>query len=119
MYKRALHLMDDSADGRQINSDLEISRALIAAKAGACDRAVPEATTLRRHTESNAEMCYQLAQVFAICREKDLTLEAISAALDRGLPRERLQSDLYLRWLGSDEKFQLMVEDPASTPDTD
>ena len=116
VYKRALQLIDDSAESRQIDTELQISSALIAAKAAACDRALPEATTLHRHTDSNAEMSYQLAQIFSICRQRNLTLEAISKALDRGLPREQFQSSPYFQWLGSDEKFQLMVEDPESTP---
>ncbi len=111
----ALELTDEQPTQSQNGQALAAMRALIAAKAGECDRAVPEATTLRRHASQTAEQYNQLAQIFSICRQKAFALESISAALAQGFPASRIRADNHFSWLWLDDDFQVLVSDPEFT----
>jgi tetratricopeptide (TPR) repeat protein len=115
-FLTALELADEAFAEDRNGKNLAATRALIAAKAGECDRAVPEATTLRRHASETAELNNQLAQIFSICRQKAFALEAISAALAKGFPAPRIRIDKHFSWLTLDDDFQALVSDPESTP---
>jgi len=90
-YRAALARVERKlAAGGGEDVELELRRALFAAKAGECGRAVADAVGLRARIGESADDLHLLGLTFAVCGRDDDALAALGLAVRRGVSLEML-----------------------------
>jgi Flp pilus assembly protein TadD len=83
--------------------------ALYAAKAQKCVQGLAIAGEVAPRIEPSSQSLHQLALVFAICRDRERSLESLGAAIELGFPRAFAASEPEFRWLAEDPSFASLV----------
>ena len=66
--------------------------------------------TLRGTVIGQLEGLLLVAKAFAVCRERDLALNAIGDLLAGGMNRERVRGELEFAWLLTDPGFEKLLD---------
>ena len=113
-YRRALRLVEEALLNNPKDSDLRVSQALYAAKAGECDTATRLADTLGDELPSSGAYAHDRAVAYSLCGQLAATLEALRAAIDLGISPDLIRQEDEFRALEDDPDFVSLVgQDPV------
>ena len=107
----ALKLVEERLVDDPGSHDLRLQRALYAAKSEACPTALSVATGLEHELPETARNVHKLAQVYALCNQREEALRAIRTAIDLGVSRKLVLQESEFRALHDDPEFQELTED--------
>jgi Flp pilus assembly protein TadD len=108
-YRRALALVERAARAEHHPAGLPLERAVLEAKVGDCDRALPAAETLWEAMPRSAQVSHDLAQVWALCGERESALEALELAVEAGLAGELIRQEDEFRSLRDLPRFRALT----------
>jgi len=105
-YRRALELTEVELASRPGDATLRVQRALLAAKAGDCERAAEGLPDLWQEVRSTATLAHDVAQAWALCGRRDAAIEALEAAVAAGVSPELVRAEDEFRSLVGDPGFE-------------
>jgi eukaryotic-like serine/threonine-protein kinase len=109
-YRKALALIERKLDGRTGSADQQVFRALLKAKTGDCDDAVPLTVRLWAELPLTAIRAHDLAAAFALCGERERALDALEDALDHGMSPELILKEDEFRPLHDAPEIRRLLE---------
>lgn len=115
-YVKALAMLESDVEADPSDPNRQRYLAISAAKAGDCTRASPLASTLLRHLPHSAEAAHDLARVFAVCKEKEMALQALTEAIRIGLSPELVRSQSEFDWLSTSTDFEQILATAETAP---
>jgi len=105
-YRRAIGLTEDELARQPGSADLRVQRALLAAKAGECERATDGLPALWQEVRSSALLAHDVAVAWAVCDRRDAALEAVAGAVAAGVSPDLIRAEDEFRSLAGDPRFE-------------
>jgi len=103
-YFEALKLVEVALEANPKDANLRVDRALFAAKAGQCEKAMALADRLQTELPEVGEYHHDRAVAYAICGNRESALRALSRAIDLGVSPD---------FIGKEDEFQSFKDDPG------
>jgi tetratricopeptide (TPR) repeat protein/TolB-like protein len=104
-YREAVALLDAEIELNPADMQLRLWRDLCLSKSGGCAAAIEDIESIEQPpvTGEGALIC---AVVYAACRDREKTLDALARALDAGCTRADIRIEPAFAWLAHDEEYR-------------